>query len=62
MQANHPGSSIHLAERLQGRLPIVRGSGGENVHSQGTERLANRLAESGKWVLPAQENPAALAY
>jgi dipeptidyl-peptidase-4 len=33
---------------LQGRLLLVHGSGDDNVHYQGTERLVNRLVELGK--------------
>ena len=39
------GSPIHFAEGLRGRLLIVHGSGDDNVHYQGTERLVNRLIE-----------------
>ena len=39
------GSPIHFAEGLQGKLLIVHGSGDDNVHYQGTERLVNRLIE-----------------
>jgi dipeptidyl aminopeptidase/acylaminoacyl peptidase len=39
------GSSIHFAEGLRGNLLIVHGSGDDNVHYQGTERLVNRLIE-----------------
>jgi dipeptidyl-peptidase 4 len=42
------GSPIHFAEGLKGRLLIVHGSGDDNVHYQGTERLVNRLVELGK--------------
>ena len=42
------GSPIYFADRLQGRLLIVHGSGDDNVHYQGTERLVNRLVELGK--------------
>jgi len=42
------GSPIHFAEGLAGRLLIVHGSGDDNVHYQGTERLVNRLVELGK--------------
>src|SRR5262245_1162477 len=42
------GSSINFADKLQGRLLIVHGSGDDNVHYQGTERLVNRLVELGK--------------
>src|SRR5207249_3140675 len=42
------GSSINFAEGLKGKLLIVHGSGDDNVHYQGTERLVNRLIELGK--------------
>jgi dipeptidyl-peptidase-4 len=42
------GSPIHHAEGLKGHLLIVHGTGDDNVHIQGTERLVNRLIELGK--------------
>ena len=42
------GSPINFAEGLKGNLLIVHGSGDDNVHYQGTERLVNRLIELGK--------------
>jgi len=42
------GSAINFAEGLQGKLLVVHGSGDDNVHAQGTERLMNRLIELGK--------------
>jgi dipeptidyl-peptidase-4 len=42
------GSPINFAEGLKGRLLLVHGSGDDNVHYQGTERLINRLVELGK--------------
>ena len=42
------GSPINFAEGLQGKLLIIHGSGDDNVHYQGTERLVNRLVELGK--------------
>jgi dipeptidyl-peptidase-4 len=39
------GSPIAFAEGLKGKLLIVHGSGDDNVHYQGTERLVNRLVE-----------------
>ncbi len=42
------GSPINFAEGLKGRLLIVHGTGDDNVHYQGTERLVNRLIELGK--------------
>lgn len=42
------GSPIYFADGLKGRLLIVHGSGDDNVHYQGTERLVNRLVELDK--------------
>lgn len=42
------GSAINFAEGLKGKLLVVHGSGDDNVHVQGTERLINRLIELGK--------------
>jgi dipeptidyl-peptidase-4 len=42
------GSPITFAEHLKGRLLLVHGSGDDNVHYQGTERLMDRLVELGK--------------
>ena len=42
------GSAINFAEGLRGKLLIVHGSGDDNVHYQGTERLVNRLVSLGK--------------
>ena len=42
------GSPINFADGLRGSLLIVHGSGDDNVHYQGTERLVNRLVELGK--------------
>ena len=42
------GSPIHYADGLKGDLLIIHGSGDDNVHVQGTERLVNRLVELGK--------------
>lgn len=42
------GSPIWHAEGLRGRLLVVHGTGDDNVHWQGTERLVNRLVELGK--------------
>ncbi len=42
------GSPINFAEGLKGKLLLVHGSGDDNVHYQGTERLVNRLIELGK--------------
>jgi dipeptidyl-peptidase-4 len=42
------GSPINFAQGLKGKLLIVHGSGDDNVHYQGTERLVNKLVELGK--------------
>jgi dipeptidyl-peptidase-4 len=42
------GSPINFAEGLRGKLLIVHGSGDDNVHFQGTQKLVNRLIELGK--------------
>lgn len=42
------GSAINFAEGLKGKLLIIHGSGDDNVHYQGTERLVNRLVELAK--------------
>ena len=42
------GSPINFAQGLKGKLLLVHGSGDDNVHYQGTERLVNRLVELGK--------------
>jgi len=42
------GSPIHFAEGLEGDLLLVHGSGDDNVHFQGSEKLINRLVELGK--------------
>ena len=39
----HDGSPISFAEGLKGKLLIVHGTGDDNVHFQGTQRLLNRL-------------------
>jgi dipeptidyl-peptidase-4 len=41
-------SPITFAEGLRGKLLLVHGSGDDNVHYQGTERLVNRLVALGK--------------
>jgi dipeptidyl-peptidase-4 len=42
------GSPLNFSEGLRGKLLLVHGSGDDNVHYQGTERLVNRLVELGK--------------
>lgn len=41
-------SAIDFAQNLKGSLLIVHGTGDDNVHYQGAERLINRLIELGK--------------
>ncbi len=41
-------SPVTFADRLQGNLLIVHGTGDDNVHYQGTEVLVNALVEAGK--------------
>lgn len=42
------GSPITYSNRLKGSLLIVHGSGDDNVHYQGTERLVNKLVADDK--------------
>jgi dipeptidyl-peptidase 4 len=42
------GSPITYADRLKGDLLVVHGSGDDNVHYQGTERLVNALVAANK--------------
>jgi dipeptidyl-peptidase-4 len=42
------GSPITFAEGLQGKLLIIHGTGDDNVHFQGTQRMVNRLIELNK--------------
>ena len=41
------GSPIHYADGLAGDLLLVHGTGDDNVHFQGTERLIDKLVELG---------------
>jgi dipeptidyl-peptidase-4 len=47
-EAYKAASPINQAEGLKGHLLLVHGSGDDNVHYQGSERLVNRLVELGK--------------
>jgi dipeptidyl-peptidase-4 len=47
-EAYRISSPITYAQGLEGHLLLVHGSGDDNVHYQGTERLVNRLVELGK--------------
>lgn len=42
------GSPITFAQNLKGNLLIVHGTGDDNVHYQGTEKLINKLVEYNK--------------
>ncbi len=42
------GSPIHYAKNLKGNLLVVHGTGDDNVHYQGTERLVNELIKHNK--------------
>jgi dipeptidyl-peptidase-4 len=42
------GSPITFAEGLQGKLLIIHGTGDDNVHFQGTQRLLNKLIDLNK--------------
>jgi dipeptidyl-peptidase-4 len=42
------GSPITYAEGLQGKLLIIHGTGDDNVHFQGTQRMINRLIDLNK--------------
>jgi dipeptidyl-peptidase-4 len=42
------GSPVTYADRLEGNLLIVHGTGDDNVHSQNTTQLIQRLQEAGK--------------
>ncbi len=47
-EAYQRASAINVAEGLRGTLLLVHGSGDDNVHYQGSERLVNRLIRLGK--------------
>ncbi len=42
------GSPITYADGLQGKLLVIHGTGDDNVHFQGTQRLLNRLIDLNK--------------
>ena len=42
------GSPLTFAAKLQGNLLVVHGSGDDNVHYQGTERLVNALVAANR--------------
>lgn len=48
VEAYRAGSAINFVEGLKGKLLLMHGSGDDNVHYQGVERLVNRLVELDK--------------
>ena len=46
--AYRDGSPLTFADRLSGNLLLVHGSGDDNVHYQGTERLINALVAANR--------------
>jgi len=44
----HEGSPINFASQLEGKLLLIHGTGDDNVHYQGTERLINELVKHNK--------------
>ena len=42
------GSAINFAKNLKGKLMVIHGTGDDNVHFQGTERLINELVKNNK--------------
>jgi dipeptidyl-peptidase-4 len=47
-QGYKDGSPITFASGLQGKLLVIHGTGDDNVHFQGTQRLLNKLIELNK--------------
>jgi dipeptidyl-peptidase-4 len=47
-EAYESSSPLTFADRLEGNLLLVHGTGDDNVHYQGTERLINALVEANK--------------
>ena len=47
-QGYHDGSPLNFAAGLQGKLLIIHGSGDDNVHFQGTQRMLNELIRLNK--------------
>ena len=46
--AYREGSPLFVADRLRGNLLLVHGSGDDNVHFQGSERLINALVAANR--------------
>ena len=47
-EAYREGSPLFFADRLRGNLLLVHGTGDDNVHYQGTERLVNALVAANR--------------
>jgi dipeptidyl-peptidase-4 len=47
-QVYEQSSPLTFADRLEGKLLLVHGTGDDNVHYQGTEKLINALIENNK--------------
>ena len=47
-RAYREASPLFFADRLRGNLLVVHGSGDDNVHFQGTERLINALVAANR--------------
>jgi dipeptidyl-peptidase-4 len=47
-QGYKDGSPINFASGLQGKLLVIHGTGDDNVHFQGTQRLLNKLIDLNK--------------
>jgi dipeptidyl-peptidase-4 len=47
-QVYEQSSPLTFADRLEGKLLVVHGTGDDNVHYQGTEKLINALIENNK--------------
>jgi dipeptidyl-peptidase-4 len=48
LDAYDQASPLSFAQDLQGKLLLIHGTGDDNVHYQGTERLINKLVEHNK--------------
>ena len=63
--AYHDGSPLFFADRLRGNLLLVHGSGDDNVHFQGSERLINALVAANRpfrsWSIPTVRTASARA-
>ena len=57
----HDGSPIDYADSLNGKLLIIHGTGDDNVHFQGRQRLMNdwwnRASHSTSWSIRTARTP-----